>query len=108
MDEIQAIDADPALGGELEFMDPRGPGPAMYAPHLAFGSAGLSVGASETVLAVEDAKSPADVAVIGTERDIERAITRLADAGATHFVANPAMFTTPEEQARTIRFLGSL
>ena len=27
------IDADPSLGGELEFMDPRGPGPAMYAPH---------------------------------------------------------------------------
>ena len=43
------IDADPALGGELEFMDPRGPGPAMYAPHLAYGSAGLSVGANETV-----------------------------------------------------------
>ncbi len=43
------IDADPALGGELEFMDPRGPGPAMYAPHLAFGSAGLSVGANETI-----------------------------------------------------------
>ena len=40
---------DAALGGELEFMDPRGPGPAMYAPHLAFGSAGLSVGASETI-----------------------------------------------------------
>jgi uncharacterized protein (TIGR02466 family) len=43
------IDADPALGGELEFMDPRGPGPAMYAPHLAFGKLGLSVGANETV-----------------------------------------------------------
>jgi len=43
------IDGDPALGGELEFMDPRGPGPAMYAPHLAFGKAGLSVGANETV-----------------------------------------------------------
>jgi uncharacterized protein (TIGR02466 family) len=43
------IDADPALGGELEFMDPRGPGPAMYAPHLAYGTAGLSVGANETV-----------------------------------------------------------
>ena len=43
------IAADPALGGELEFMDPRGPGPAMYAPHLAFGSAGLSVGANETI-----------------------------------------------------------
>jgi uncharacterized protein (TIGR02466 family) len=43
------IDADPALGGQLEFMDPRGPGPAMYAPHLAYGSAGLSVGANEMV-----------------------------------------------------------
>ncbi len=43
------IDADPSLAGELEFMDPRGPGPAMYAPHLAFGSAGLSVGANEVV-----------------------------------------------------------
>lgn len=43
------IDGDPALGGELEFMDPRGPGPAMYAPQLAFGSAGLSVGANEVV-----------------------------------------------------------
>ncbi|MBS0538233.1 MAG: 2OG-Fe(II) oxygenase family protein [Proteobacteria bacterium] len=41
--------ADPSLGGELEFMDPRGPGPAMYAPHLAFGNAGLSVGANETI-----------------------------------------------------------
>lgn len=43
------IDADPSLGGELEFMDPRGPGPAMYAPQLAYGSAGLSVGANEIV-----------------------------------------------------------
>jgi uncharacterized protein (TIGR02466 family) len=43
------IDADSSLGGELEFMDPRGPGPAMYAPQLAYGSAGLSVGANETV-----------------------------------------------------------
>jgi len=44
------ISADPALGGELEFMDPRGPGPAMYAPHLAYAMpGGLSVGANETV-----------------------------------------------------------
>lgn len=44
------IAADPSLGGELEFMDPRGPLPAMYAPHLAFGIAGgLSAGANETV-----------------------------------------------------------
>jgi uncharacterized protein (TIGR02466 family) len=40
---------DASLGGELEFMDPRGPGPAMYAPQLAYGAAGLSVGANETV-----------------------------------------------------------
>jgi uncharacterized protein (TIGR02466 family) len=42
------IAADPSLGGELEFMDPRGPGPAMYAPHLAY-AGGLSAGANETV-----------------------------------------------------------
>lgn len=40
---------NPSLGGELEFMDPRGPGPAMYAPQLAYGAAGLSAGANETV-----------------------------------------------------------
>jgi uncharacterized protein (TIGR02466 family) len=28
------IAADPMLGGELEFMDPRGPIPTMLAPHL--------------------------------------------------------------------------
>ena len=28
------IDTDPSLGGELEFMDPRGPIPTMLAPHL--------------------------------------------------------------------------
>lgn len=45
------IAADASLGGELEFMDPRGPGPAMYAPHLAFAMpGGLSVGANETVM----------------------------------------------------------
>lgn len=44
------IDADPSLGGELEFMDPRAPGAAMYAPQLAFAlPGGLSVGANEVV-----------------------------------------------------------
>jgi uncharacterized protein (TIGR02466 family) len=44
------VSADPSLGGELEFMDPRGAGPAMYAPQLAFAMpGGLSVGANETV-----------------------------------------------------------
>jgi uncharacterized protein (TIGR02466 family) len=45
------IDADASLGGELEFMDPRAPGVAMYAPQLAFNMpGGLSVGANEVVL----------------------------------------------------------
>jgi hypothetical protein len=36
------------LGGELEFMDPRGPLPAMFAPHLAIAApGGLSAGATE-------------------------------------------------------------
>lgn len=44
------IDADTNLGGELEFMDPRGPGVTMYAPQLAFNvPGGLSVGANEVV-----------------------------------------------------------
>lgn len=42
--------ADPALGGEFEFQDPRGVAPAMYAPHLAFSvPGGLACGASETL-----------------------------------------------------------
>lgn len=44
------IAADPALGGELEFMDPRGTAPAMYAPTLGFAlPGGQSIGASETI-----------------------------------------------------------
>lgn len=44
------ISADPGLGGELEFMDPRGQAPAMYAPNLAFAiPGGLSAGANETM-----------------------------------------------------------
>jgi uncharacterized protein (TIGR02466 family) len=41
---------DPALGGEFEMLDPRGPGPAMYAPSLKFaGEDGQSVGSAETI-----------------------------------------------------------
>lgn len=44
------IDADPSLGGALEFMDPRGAGPIMYAPHLGFAMpGGLSGGVNEAV-----------------------------------------------------------
>lgn len=42
---------DPGVGGEFEIQDPRGVGPAMLAPQLAFRSpGGLSVGASELVV----------------------------------------------------------
>ena len=42
--------ADPALGGEFETLDPRGPGPGMYAPGLRVrGGDGLSAGSGETI-----------------------------------------------------------
>lgn len=44
------IAADPSLGGALEFMDPRGTGPRMLAPHLGFVMPGIvSVGINEMV-----------------------------------------------------------
>ena len=39
----------PSLGGELEFLDPRGPVPLMNAPHLRM-SGNLSAGATEKVV----------------------------------------------------------
>lgn len=49
VDDAGAAD-DPAQGGELELLDPRGAAPAMYAPLLAFaGPGGLAVGATETI-----------------------------------------------------------
>ncbi len=45
------ISDDPSLGGELEFLDPRGAGPVMYAPHLGFAmKGGLSGGANERMV----------------------------------------------------------
>ena len=42
--------ADPSLGGEFEMLDPRGPGPGMYAPALKFaGEDGASAGGAETI-----------------------------------------------------------
>jgi len=42
--------SDPSLGGEFEMLDPRGPGPGMYAPTLKFaGEDGASVGSAETI-----------------------------------------------------------
>ncbi|MFO1081787.1 MAG: TIGR02466 family protein [Reyranellaceae bacterium] len=45
------IDADPSLGGELEFVDPRGPLPVMNAPHLGYAMpGGLAAGATERII----------------------------------------------------------
>jgi uncharacterized protein (TIGR02466 family) len=42
--------SDETLGGEFEMLDPRGPGPGMYAPALKFsGEDGASVGAAEMI-----------------------------------------------------------
>ena len=41
--------ADPSLGGEFEMLDPRGPGPGMYAPTLKFTGDGASVGGAEII-----------------------------------------------------------
>ena len=42
--------ADPNLGGEFEMLDPRGPGPGMYAPALQFAAEGVAAaGAGETI-----------------------------------------------------------
>ena len=43
------IGTNPSLGGELEFLDPRGPVPLMNAPHLRM-SGSMSAGATEKVL----------------------------------------------------------
>ena len=41
---------DPALGGEFELFDPRGPAPMMHAPQLKFaGDDGLSAGSAQTI-----------------------------------------------------------
>ena len=41
---------DPALGGEFEMFDPRGPAPMMHAPSLKFGGEdGASAGSAETI-----------------------------------------------------------
>ena len=48
------IDADPSLGGELEFMDPRGPLPAMNAPHLGYATEdGLRIHYGQMVEAID-------------------------------------------------------
>jgi F420-dependent oxidoreductase-like protein len=53
----------------------------------------------------EDASGPADVAVVGGEDTVARALHRLADAGVTELLATP--FGDGTEQARTIGLLAA-
>ncbi len=62
------------------------------------------------MLGIEQARAPADVAIIGGERQAGQQLRRLAGAGAgaTQLVANVAGFTAPEERRRTTDVLGTL
>jgi hypothetical protein len=53
----------------------------------------------------EGAAGPADVAIVGSEADIDAALQRLADGGVTDFAA--ACFGTPDQARRTREFLAS-
>jgi 5,10-methylenetetrahydromethanopterin reductase len=54
----------------------------------------------------EGADAPADVAIIGDEAQVAAGVQRLADAGATDFLAR--IFGTDEEREQTLSFLGLL
>ena len=54
----------------------------------------------------EGVSGPADVAVVGSESDVERQLAQLEQAGATDFTASP--FGSAEEQQRTVEFLGAM
>jgi F420-dependent oxidoreductase-like protein len=60
------------------------------------------------VLDREGVDSAVEVALIGDEHRLRAGLARLAEAGATHVIANPGGITTTEEYARTVAFLGSL
>ena len=59
-----------------------------------------------SMLDKQGAANPEDVAVLGTEEQIETQLRQLADAGATDFVA--VTFGSGDERARTEEFLASL
>jgi F420-dependent oxidoreductase-like protein len=60
----------------------------------------------QAVLAREGVETVADTAIAGDEALVRKELERLFDAGATEVLAIPV--GNPEEQARTIEFLGSL
>jgi len=54
----------------------------------------------------EGAAGPADVALLGSESEVERQLAQLEEAGATDFTASP--MGSADEQQRTFEVLGSL
>jgi hypothetical protein len=52
----------------------------------------------------EGAAGPADVALVGDEKDLARALDRLRDVGVTDFVA-AVVATEMDAEARTLAFL---
>jgi F420-dependent oxidoreductase-like protein len=54
----------------------------------------------------EGAEGPADVAIVGSETEVQSQIRRLADIGATEFIAAP--FGSKEERAATVGALAGL
>jgi len=54
----------------------------------------------------EGVAGPEDVAVVGSESDVEQQLAELEQAGATDFTASP--FGSAEEQQRTLEFLRSM
>jgi 5,10-methylenetetrahydromethanopterin reductase len=54
----------------------------------------------------EGVAGPEDVAVVGSESEVERQLVEVEQAGATDFTASP--FGSAEEQQRTLQFLSSL
>jgi hypothetical protein len=55
----------------------------------------------------EGVTSPAEIAIVGDEQHLATQLRRLADAGATHFIANTNGLTTPAEHRRTLAALGA-
>lgn len=59
-----------------------------------------------STLAREGLNNPAEVAIVGDETEVERALRRLQDAGVTDFMAVPC--GSDSEQQRTIDLLATL
>ena len=62
--------------------------------------------AYRAVLDREGVASPAGIAVVGDEGELEAGVSRLRDAGVTDLQITP--FGDADEQARTVRFLATL